>query len=561
MCSTGSTVRRTPARCPAPDSVWRSSSRSPTATVPPSPQRPRPVGARCSRCGSRQQARRRYRPSSTVLTDFHLLLRVASRPAHARGRCCRHAHSSQRSPLGDQASAHEAPTDSGGGDTADGADRLQPGRPPQWRHEHRYRQAPGVRPMHARQRGAQLPGPGRRWQVPPGGGAESAQRPEVPGRVGEMPEEPTAAWWRLMGRKLVITAVVLPVVLVVGGVAARALLSSRPAGESGSQARLPPATAEVTRTTLVETKTVSGTLGYGDAVPVGAVGAGTLTWIAAVGSTVQRGQPLFKLDERPVVALYGAVPVYRTLRVGVAGVDVKQLEENLSGLGYKGFTVDNAFTAGTAAAVRDWQNSLGLPVTGAVESWQVVFTPGPVRVAAHTARVGAPAGRGEGGATVLSYTDTTRLATVDLKVADQALAVVGGKVTVTIPGGRRLDGTMTKVGTVATMPDQGTQAPPGQSGPAAAARIAVTVDIADQQALGTLEAAPVDVDFVSQKREGVLTVPVAALLALPEGGYGLEIVEGSATRIVAVKPGLFAAGRVEINGDGIEEGMKVGVPK
>ena len=373
-----------------------------------------------------------------------------------------------------------------------------------------------------------------------------------------MPEGPAAARWWLMRRALVIIAV-----LVAGGVAARVALPWRgSAASSGTQAKLPPATAEVTRMTLVETKTLTGTLGYGDPVPVGAVGEGTLTWIAAVGSTVQQGEPLFKIDQRPVVSLYGAVPLYRSLRAGVVGVDVKQLEENLSGLGYTGFTVDTNFTAGTAAAVRAWQTRLGLPVTGTVEPGQVVFTPGPVRVAAQIARVGAPTGRGEGGATVLWYTDTTRLVTVDLKVADQALAANDGKVTVTIPGGKRVDGTITKVGTVAKAQDQGTEAPSGQSAPPAAdARIAVTVDIADQQALGTLEAAPVDVDFVSQKREGVLTVPVAALLALPEGGYGLEIVEGSATRIVAVKPGLFAAGRVEINGDGIEEGMKVGVPK
>jgi peptidoglycan hydrolase-like protein with peptidoglycan-binding domain len=312
----------------------------------------------------------------------------------------------------------------------------------------------------------------------------------------------------------------------------------------------------------VETKTLAGTLGYGEPVPVGAVGEGTLTWIAAVGSTVTRGEPLFKIDQRPVVSLYGAVPLYRPLRDGVVGVDVKQLEENLSGLGYTGFTVDDSFTVGTAAAVRAWQIKLGLPATGAVELGQVVFTPGPVRVAAQIARVGAPAGRGEGAATVLSYTDTTRLVTVDLKVADQALAAQGGKVTVTIPGGKRVKGTITKVGTVAKAQDQGTEVPSGQNAaPAADARIAVTVDIADQQALGTLEAAPVDVDFVSQRREGVLTVPVAALLALSDGGYGVEIVEGSTTRIVAVKTGLFAAGRVEIDGGGIAEGMKVGVPK
>src|SRR5262249_20018869 len=151
------------------------------------------------------------------------------------------------------------------------------------------------------------------------------------------------------------------------------------------------------------------------------------------------------------------------------------------------------------------------------------------------------------------------LVTVDLKVADQALAADGGTVTVTIPGGKRVTGTITTVGTVAAAPQGANGGPPGDGAPAAAdARIAVTVDIADQQALGTLEAAPVDVDFVSQRRAGVLAVPVAALLALPDGGYGVEIVEGGTTRIVAVTPGLFAAGRVEITGDGIEDGTKVG---
>jgi multidrug efflux pump subunit AcrA (membrane-fusion protein) len=89
----------------------------------------------------------------------------------------------------------------------------------------------------------------------------------------------------------------------------------------------------------------------------------------------------------------------------------------------------------------------------------------------------------------------------------------------------------------------------------------VTATIADQKKLGSLDGAPVDVDFVSQEREDVLAVPVAALLALPKGGYGVQIVQGGATRIVAVKTGMFAAGRVEISGDGIAEGLTVGMPK
>jgi membrane fusion protein, multidrug efflux system len=371
-----------------------------------------------------------------------------------------------------------------------------------------------------------------------------------------------------MRPKLLITGAA--VVLLGGTVAGVALAWGSAAKQPPATPALPPATAKVTRTTLVETKTVSGTLGYGEAVPVGAAQTGTLTWIAPVGSTVKRGEPLFKLDERPVVALYGSLPLYRTLRAGVEGTDARQLEENLSRLGYSGFTVDDTYTAATAQAVRRWQADLGLTQTGAVEPGQLVVTPGAVRVAERTARVGDLIGGGrEGGASVLSYTGTARLVTVQLEVADQALAAKGRTVRLTVPGLRPVNGRIAQVGTVATAPeptgnapgDQTGNAPDGSSSTAADARIQVTVTIADQKKLGSLDAAPVDVDFASEARKDVLAVPVAALLALADGGYGVQIVQGGATRIVAVKTGMFAAGRVEVSGDGIAEGVTVGMPK
>jgi peptidoglycan hydrolase-like protein with peptidoglycan-binding domain len=372
-----------------------------------------------------------------------------------------------------------------------------------------------------------------------------------------------------MRPKLLLAAAA--VVILGGAVAGLALAWGSAAKEPTANSVLPPATAKVTRTTLVATKKVSGTLGFGDAVPVGAAQTGTLTWIAPIGSTVTRGQPLFKLDERPVVALYGSLPLYRPLRAGVKGTDVKQFEENLSKLGYTGFTVDNTYTAATAQATRSWQADLGLPQTGMVEPGQVVVTPGAVRVAEQTARVGDQTGGGDtgGGASVLSYTGTARLVTVPLEVADQALAAKGRTVTVTVPGQRPVKGTIAQVGTVATAPEPAGTAPGGQPSTApegtsptpADARIQVMVTIADQRALGSLDGGPVDVDFVSQARRNVLAVPVAALLALPSGGYGVQAVQGGATRIVAVKTGMFAAGRVEISGVGIGEGVTVGVPK
>jgi hypothetical protein len=368
--------------------------------------------------------------------------------------------------------------------------------------------------------------------------------------------------------KLLITGAA---VMVLGGtVAGLALGWGSAAKEPVANSALPPATAKVTRTTLVETKKVSGTLGYGDAVPVSAAQTGTLTWIAPEGSTVQRGGPLFKLDERPVVALYGSLPLYRTLRAGVEGTDVEQFEENLSKLGYTGFAVDDTYTAATAQAARSWQADLGLPKTGAVEPGQLVVTPGAVRVAGHTARVGDRiGGDAGGGALVLSSTGTTRLVTVELEVADQALVAKGRTVTVTVPAQGPLKGKIAQVGTVATAPeqpgdapgDQASSAPDSTRSTAADARIRVTVTVADRKAFGSLDGGPVDVDFVSQERKNVLAVPVAALLALPKGGYGVEVVEGGATRIVAVRIGMFAAGKVEINGAGIKQGATVGVPK
>jgi hypothetical protein len=324
------------------------------------------------------------------------------------------------------------------------------------------------------------------------------------------------------------------------------LTSESAAGEPAATPALPPATAQITRTTLVETQIESGILGYGDPVPVRAAGTGTLTWIAAEGSTVRRGEPLFKVNELPIIALYGAVPMYRTLGNGMVGADVRQLQENLVELGYAEFAAkfatDGTYTQATSAAVLAWQADLGLVQTGMVEAGQVVFTPGPARIAEHVAGVGDLLG--SDGVPILNYTDTTRIATVALNVMDQALAVEGGAVTVTLPDKRTVEGVIAEVGTVVTEEE-----------------FEVTVTIADQDALGTLEVAPVDVDFVSATREDVLTVPVAALLALAEGGYGVEMVEGNTTRIVAVKIGMFADGRVEVSGEAIAEGMMVGVPR
>jgi peptidoglycan hydrolase-like protein with peptidoglycan-binding domain len=312
----------------------------------------------------------------------------------------------------------------------------------------------------------------------------------------------------------------------------------------------PTATAQVTRMTLQDTEDVDGNLGYGDSVKVGTRLGGTITALPASGAQVRRGQALFQVDGAPVVLMYGATPLYRRLAPGTKGPDVKEFEENLNALGYHGFTVDDSYDANTGTAVRAWQNDLGLAQSGLVEPGRVVFAPAAVRVDSDTAQVGDPAT-----GAVLSYTGTTREVVVQLDVSKQAQVRKDAAATVTLPDGSTVDGRVATIGTVAQRESPG----PNVAATSSTA-VEATVSITDQGKLGSLEFAPVTVHLVVARRENVLTVPVAALLALAEGGYGVQVVEGTGSHVVTVHVGLFAGGRVEITGPGIDAGVVVGVP-
>ncbi|MFG2056825.1 efflux RND transporter periplasmic adaptor subunit [Micromonospora sp. NPDC048930] len=342
------------------------------------------------------------------------------------------------------------------------------------------------------------------------------------------------------------------VVAAAAGVTA-AVASGGRSGGTPARGGLPPATAQVTRQTLVDAESFDGELGYGATHTAAARTGGTVTSLAATGSQVSRGKPLFAVDDAKVVLLYGKLPAYRALGPGTSGEDVRQFERNLAALGYSGFTVDDEYTSATADAVRDWQEDLGLPETGRVELGRVVYADGAVRVESHEADLGDPAQPGQA---VLTWTGTTRVATVSLDVDDERLAKRGTKVTVSLPNGKEVAGTVSDTETVI---DTGTGGGAGgQDEPETT--IEVTVTVADPKALTGFDQASVKVAFTAAERRDVLTVPVAALLALAEGGYGVQLVEGATTRTVAVETGLFAAGRVEVSGAGLAEGATVGMP-
>jgi peptidoglycan hydrolase-like protein with peptidoglycan-binding domain len=357
--------------------------------------------------------------------------------------------------------------------------------------------------------------------------------------------------------------VVLAALVLMGtsvGVGAWRYAVSRPTGPAAPSRDLP--TARIVRTEVDQRDTIAGTLGYGAQLTIVHLGAeGVVTWLPVPGSTVGRGQPVYEVDGARTRLLFGDRPAWRSFAVGMPdGDDVLQLEQNLVALGYNGFTVDRSYTGATAEAVRRWQAALGLPHTGALPLGSVVFTPGPLRVAAGAVQVGGPIRTGE---PVLRASSTARQVTAALPTAQRGQTAVGGTVYVTLPDGHRMTAKVTDIGRVAAFPS----APVGDTSagsPQAALPVTITLDpvpAGTEDPTTNLDETPVQVTITAVRHPGVLAVPVTALASVADG-YQVVVVDGGQRRPVPVRPGLLdeVTGLIEITGDQLTAGQLVEVP-
>jgi peptidoglycan hydrolase-like protein with peptidoglycan-binding domain len=360
--------------------------------------------------------------------------------------------------------------------------------------------------------------------------------------------------------------------LLQGGAAAGGQLDGSAAASTSSEERK---TASVERRTLTVTEELDATLGHAGTYEVAGGLTGTLTWTVREGTVVTSGERLYETDgSKRASLMYGSRPAWRSMQAGVSnGADIRQLEENLQLLGYtrKGDRIDSHWDSRTTAAVKRWQRDAHLTVDGKVDLGEVVFLPEAIRVTDIQAKLGSPVGHG---ATIATGTSNRRVVTLDLDAADSDLLVVDKAVEVELPDGTMVDGTVSSVGRVAeTTTDQ-------QGGSTTTLPVTITLD--DPEAAQDLDQAPVEITVIRSSRENVLTVPVSALLALLEGGYAVEVVDGQATEedsapsgsggspssaparasthLVVVEPGLFDHGYVEITADGLEPGDLVVVP-
>ncbi len=190
------------------------------------------------------------------------------------------------------------------------------------------------------------------------------------------------------------------------------------------------------------------------------------------------------------------------------------------------------FDSDTRRAVIDWQEATWQLKTGRVTGADMVFHPEPLRIADEQ-RIGSVFEQ-------LEVTAWEPTVTVDVANRDKQLLTVGTPVTLEFGDGTEVDGSVSEqisvpqddgtTQTRATIEPQG--AVPGESG-----QVTIAVD--------------------TTLASNVMIVPVGALLALAEGGYAVEVVDGDGTaHLVGVDIDEILDGKAEISG-GVEVGDSV----
>jgi hypothetical protein len=375
--------------------------------------------------------------------------------------------------------------------------------------------------------------------------------------------------WVLAG-----AAVLVAVIATAGVVVMSTAKQATPAAQE-----LPANTAKVEMVTLSAVVSVDGTLTYSaqsDGSPFSVINhaQGTYTKLPALGQVISQGQVLYRVNDSPVVLLYGSTPAYRTLSAGATGADVAQLKADLVALGYATSAqlgpTSASFWSATTTAVEKLQAALGMTQTGALTLGQAVFEPTAVRVTTMSAQLG---GGTQTGQTVMQATSTTRIVQVALVASQQTEVAVGDTVTITLPNNKTTPGVVSSVGAVATCPsssgsgrsNSSSAAPGTDTCSSGSTTPTITVDItpSDPAATGTWDQAPVRVGITTATVPSALAVPVTALLAQSGGGYAVEVVNaGGINHLVPVSLGLFddADGLVQVSGSGLAAGQQVVVP-
>ena len=277
---------------------------------------------------------------------------------------------------------------------------------------------------------------------------------------------------------------------------------------------------------------------------------GRITLAPSPGASYATGDVAYEVDTVPIPVIVGDVAFDRRLIVDIDdGDDVEQLEAALAGLGFDAggeLVVDETYDQATAQATADWFESLGIdPGYGQIDIGRVAVLPVDARVLSVAVERGDDV---SAGSAVFTAGVSRRELSGQIASADADLIAVGDAVTVEFPDATVVDGTITSIDPTST-----TDPATGDTTIGFDVAIAEIPDSAlDRNSID------VTINITRELVEGATVVPASALVSVGDGTYAVEVIDGTTTRFVAVEPGLFADGYVEVAG--IDPGTQVVVP-
>ncbi|MDR0489584.1 MAG: hypothetical protein LBG99_09410 [Propionibacteriaceae bacterium] len=171
----------------------------------------------------------------------------------------------------------------------------------------------------------------------------------------------------------------------------------------------------------------------------------------------------------------------------------------------------------------------------------IIVSEPEIRIHNVTAKVGLTAGD-----SVLTWTRPVLYGHVDLTEAQRRLISDETKAIMKLPDGTEIEGEVGGI-TESRLDPQTNQTIPAKA----------RISIADPTEGDALEVSAITVSFIQDEVEESLVVPVTALMALAEGGYCVELVDGT---LIRVEIGLVADTRVQVFSDQLNAGDEVIVP-
>lgn len=271
------------------------------------------------------------------------------------------------------------------------------------------------------------------------------------------------------------------------------------------------------------------------------------TWLPEVGTLLDDGGLLARVDDRPVIVLEGDIPMYRDLTLRTRGRDVEQLERALVRLGIDPGPVDGLYDNATRRAVMTLfashelgQSAAGVAlstvstVAGGIPRDELVFLPAlPVRVNEIDAREGMTMTESVG-----TVTDVTVTIDSSLALDEVDLVSVGTTVMIDEPNlGITASGVVTRIDdTPGTMGVDGFHV-----------YMEVSVQGSPPEIVGASVRLTIPVETTGT---AAVAVPIAALSLAADGSSRVQVQRDEALEFVTVEPGLAADGFVELIGTG-----------